>query len=145
MQPHGPAMPALRIHMNTNNIISEKQTNSEEQSARPWAVVTGASSGIGYELAKEFARNGFDLLIVAEDDGITKAAEDIRQLGAQVQPVQADLAKPEKVGDVYREILASARPLAAIALNAGVGAGGDFAREASLEKELNIVDLNVRS
>ena len=66
-------------------------------SNKQFAVVTGASSGIGYELAKQFAQNGFDLLIASEGDGINTAARDIEALGAVVQPVQANLATHEGV------------------------------------------------
>lgn len=54
------------------------------------AVVTGASSGIGYELAKVFAANGFDLLVVAEDSGIINAAIEFRQSGRTVEYAQRD-------------------------------------------------------
>jgi NAD(P)-dependent dehydrogenase (short-subunit alcohol dehydrogenase family) len=47
-------------------------------------MVTGASSGIGYELARCCAQNGFDLLIAADDPEIHRAAEELRQLGASV-------------------------------------------------------------
>jgi len=117
----------------------EKLTN------RSFAVVTGACSGIGLELAKQFAQNGFDLLIVADDSGIARAAENLRGLGARVDDVQTDLAKYEGVEDVYRRIRAFGQPVDAIALNAGVGAGGDFAHEDDLDAELNVIDLNVRS
>src|SRR3954469_25933610 len=90
------------------------------------AVVTGASSGIGYELAAQFAQAGFDLLIVAEDDGISQAAEDLKQLGTDVQSVQQDLASHEGVEAFYRTISATGRPVEAIAINAGVGLGGKF-------------------
>ena len=57
-------------------------------SEKPLAVVTGASSGIGYELAKQFATHGFDVLIAAEDDDIATAARDLRGLaGAVVRDV----------------------------------------------------------
>lgn len=51
---------------------------------RPLAIVTGASAGIGYELAKECARNGFDLLVAADQPKIHEAAQEFRILGAQV-------------------------------------------------------------
>ena len=108
------------------------------------AVVTGASSGIGYELAVQFAQHGFDLLIVAEDEGITQAAEDLTQLGTEVQSVQQDLASHEGVEAFYRAIAATGRPVEAIAINAGVGLGGKF-WETDLEKEVNIINLNVMS
>jgi short-subunit dehydrogenase len=112
---------------------------------RPWAVVTGASTGIGLELAKQFAKNGYDLLIVADEPAITEAAEMVRKPGIDVQTLQVDLAEYDGVESLYREIQSSGRPVDAIAINAGVGAGGDFVREGGLEEELNVIDLNVRS
>jgi short-subunit dehydrogenase len=112
---------------------------------RPWAVVTGASTGIGLELAKQFAKNGFDLLIVADEAAIVQAGEKMQQPGIEVRTLEVDLAESEGVERLYREIQSSGRPLDAIAINAGVGAGGDFVREGDLETELNVIDLNVRS
>jgi len=54
---------------------------------RPLAVVTGASSGIGYELARQFATNGFDLIVAAEDDRINDVATEFA-----AEAVQVDLA-----------------------------------------------------
>jgi uncharacterized protein len=59
---------------------------------RPLALVTGASSGIGYELATLFAQNGYDLVIAAEDEGVARAARDLSQSGGWVHPVRTDLA-----------------------------------------------------
>lgn len=112
---------------------------------RPLAVVTGASSGIGYELARQFAEHGFDLLIAAEDSGIEQAAGDVRSLGAQVQTVQADLATYDGVEELYRAIRATGQHVEAIALNAGIGVGGEFAHQTSLDDELKLINLNVVS
>jgi len=112
---------------------------------RPLALVTGASSGIGRELAKQFAEHGFDLIIAAEDDDIRAAATELEGLGAAVQTVQVDLVSEGGVDELYARVSAEGRPLAAAALNAGIGAGGAFATDTSLEDELRIVDLNVRS
>ena len=100
---------------------------------RQFAVVTGASSGIGYELARQFAQNGFDVLVTAEDEELTQAAANLRRDGQiEVIDVRADLATYEGVEQLYAAIRATGRPVDAIALNAGRGAGGDFARETDL-------------
>ena len=112
---------------------------------RPLAVVTGASNGIGYELAKQFAQNGFDLLVTATGASIEQAARSLQELGAKVDTVQADLATYDGVETLYNKIQATNRPVDAIAINAGVGVGGDFARETDLKDELNLINLNVVS
>lgn len=114
-------------------------------STRPFAVVTGASSGIGYELAKQFAQNGYDLLVVSGGSGIAQAARDFQRLGTNVETLQADLAEYDGVEKTYSAIQASGRPLDAIAINAGVGVSGDFARDTELKEELNLIQLNVIS
>ncbi len=112
---------------------------------RPLAVVTGASNGIGYELAKQFAQNGFDLLVTSTGPSINEAAIAFEKLGAQVETVEADLATYDGVEMLYSKIKATGRSVDAIAINAGVGVGGDFARETDLKDELNLIDLNVVS
>ncbi len=121
--------------------------------SRPFAVVTGASSGIGLELAKLFAADGYDLLVVSEDDSIYGVAQQLLS-GAQgsVAAVQIDLATDGGVDELYEQIKLADRPLDAIALNAGVGAGGAFVpgshpsgHDTDLVDELRIIDLNIRS
>ena len=114
-------------------------------SPAPLAVVTGASSGIGLELAKQFATNGFDLIIAAEDADIVAAVPQLEASGAEVEAVQVDLATDDGVDELFRRITAAGRPVDAIALNAGVGAGGAFATDTALADELRVIDLNVRS
>lgn len=112
---------------------------------RPLAVVTGASSGIGYELALQFAQNGFDLLVTATGSSINQVAQDFEALGAKVETIQADLATYDGVEALYSQIKATGRPVEAIAINAGVGVGGEFAQETDLKDELNLINLNVVS
>ena len=114
-------------------------------SDRPLALITGASSGIGLELAKQFVENGFDAIIAAEDEAIVAVARQLEADGARVEAVRVDLATEAGVDDLYRHVAEAGRPLAAAALNAGVGAGGAFATDTKLRDELKIVDLNVRS
>lgn len=108
------------------------------------AVVTGASSGIGYQLAVQFAQNGFDLIIAAEDEGIMTAAENLSKQGVSVKPVQVDLTLYEDVEKLYQIITEGGRPVDAIALNAGVGVSGPFI-ENNLKEELDMIALNVNS
>ncbi len=108
-----------------------------------WALITGASSGIGLELAKLFAHDGYDLVVAADDDGIHSTAAELSESGVSVLPVQLDLRKPKSVEKLYQQATA-AGPLDAAALNAGVGQGGSFL-ESSLDDNLEIIDLNVRS
>jgi uncharacterized protein len=115
-----------------------------DESATQLAVITGASSGIGLELAKQFANHGYDLLITAENAQIEEAAEQLRSLGARVSTVHADLATYDGVEKLYARIKAEGRPVDAICINAGVGVGGPFL-ENPLEAELNLIALNVTS
>ncbi|KAA6463184.1 SDR family NAD(P)-dependent oxidoreductase [Acidobacteria bacterium AB60] len=112
---------------------------------RSFAVVTGASTGIGFHLAREFATHGFDVLIAADESRIHDAARELETLGARAYPVQADLSKPEEVERLWKEVQATGRDIDAIALNAGIGASGDFSTETDLDRELRMIDLNVRS
>ena len=111
---------------------------------RPLAVVTGASSGIGYELAKVFAKNGFDLLVTAEDGGIADAGNAFRTIGVNVETFQVDLAIDEGVDRLYQKIKSLGQHVHSIAINAGVGVGGEFVKT-DLKKEMEMVKLNIIS
>ena len=112
---------------------------------RPLAVVTGASSGIGLALARQFAQHGFDLVVTAEDAELAQATRELEGLGTHVEALRADLATPQGVEELASFVAARSRPVDALALNAGRGAGGKFVGETELDDELEIVDLNVRS
>jgi len=115
-----------------------------EASTRPLALVTGASSGIGLELARQFATNDFDLIVVAEDDELIDAAKDLQRHGTSVEVLKVDLASHDGVERLWEYVESRGRPIAAAALNAGVGSGGAF-KDTDLQKELALVDLNCRS
>jgi short-subunit dehydrogenase len=106
-----------------------------------FAIVTGASSGIGYSLAKELAARDYDLVIVSAGERLARAAEDFRSAGVSVEDVQADLATKEGVERFWEHVKALGRPIDVACLNAGVGVGGLF-HETSLEEELNMINLN---
>ena len=116
--------------------------DSAPQSLKPLAVVTGASSGIGFELARELARRGHQLVIAAEDErGLEAAAATLRDEGATVETRLVDLADAE--GVITLAAALADRPVDVLCLNAGVGVGGAFA-DTDLAAELNLIDLNCR-
>src|SRR3954447_22112001 len=112
--------------------------------AKPLALVTGASSGIGFELARQFAQHGFDLVVNAEDAELDAAAVQLRAEGAEVHAVRAALRTGDGVEQVWNRVAGLGRPLDAAALNAGVGQGGPFV-DTDLADEQAIIDLNVTS
>ncbi len=111
---------------------------------RPLAVVTGASSGIGLELAKILAAEGFDLVIASEGDRIAQAAETLREHGAEVETVQVDLATHDGTERLAGRVKELARPVEVLALNAGRSIGHAFL-DGPLDEHLLVVDLNCRS
>ncbi|HVF88131.1 MAG TPA: SDR family NAD(P)-dependent oxidoreductase [Pyrinomonadaceae bacterium] len=107
---------------------------------RQLAVVTGASAGIGYELAKICAENGYDLVIAADQPEINKAAEDFRALGAAVDSVEADLATLEGVDKLYAAT--KGRQVDALLANAGHGLGHAFLDQ-NFDEVRHVIDTNI--
>ena len=112
----------------------------ENVASRPLAVVTGASTGIGYELAKCCAREGYDLLVAADEREIEHAAIELRELGVAIQAVQADLATIRGV-DILLGAVAGRRVDALLA-NAGIGLGRGFLDE-DFDEIRRVVDTNI--
>jgi short-subunit dehydrogenase len=104
------------------------------------AIVTGASTGIGFELAKCCALDGFDLLVAANEGKIFEAAEDFKKLGIRVDAVEADLATSKGVAHLYAAI--RGRTVDALLANAGVGLGGPFLDQNFYEVR-HVIDTNI--
>jgi uncharacterized protein len=111
-------------------------------SQRSLAIVTGASTGIGYELAKCCARNGFDLVVAADEPQIEEAAAEFRALGTAVTAVEADLATIAGVDKVLTATAALNRPVDALLANAGRGLGRSFLDQ-DFAQARRVVDTNI--
>jgi uncharacterized protein len=111
-----------------------------ESEKRGLAVVTGASTGIGYELAKCCATHGFDLLIAADEAAITETAAQLRSTGVAVDAVEADLATIDGVDELYAA--AKGRPVEVLLANAGRGLGRAFLDQ-DFGEVRRVVDTNV--
>ena len=112
-----------------------------------YALITGATSGIGYELAKLFAQDGYNLVIVArgEDGGLERTAGELKSgHGIEVVTLAKDLFKRESAFEVYDEIKAKGIEIDTLVNDAGQGMYGLFA-ETDINRELDIIQLNVMS
>jgi short-subunit dehydrogenase len=108
--------------------------------SKPFAIVTGASSGIGFELAAICAQEGFDLLVAADRPNIHEAAERFRSRGAATNVVEADLATIEGVDALWEA--AAGRPVDALLANAGHGLGGAFLDQ-EFDEVQHVIDTNI--
>ncbi len=106
------------------------------------AVVTGASSGIGLELAKIAAQKGYDLVIAADEDDIDIAADILRSIGVSVDAMQVDLSTKEGTADFARFVADKGQPVDILVANAGRGLGKGFLDQ-KLDQALHVIDTNV--
>ncbi|KRE13953.1 oxidoreductase [Bosea sp. Root381] len=106
------------------------------------AVVTGASSGIGFELAQLVAADGYDLIIAADETDIHDAAAKLKDEGANVVSIVADLSDEEGVEELVAEIAKAGRPVDLLFANAGRGLGHGFLDQDDAEW-LRVIDTNI--
>jgi short-subunit dehydrogenase len=106
------------------------------------AVVTGASTGIGLELARLCAQQRWDLIIAADEPLIENAAQELSETGINCTAVQCDLATSEGVDQLMSAIEASGRPVDALLANAGRGLGKGFLDQ-DLNEALKVIHTNI--
>src|SRR5215212_2746390 len=106
------------------------------------ALVTGASGGIGEELARLFAADGHDLVLVARGrDKLARLSEELgAKHGVKARVLASDLARPESPREIFEELEGAGVTVDALVNNAGVGSYGPFA-ETDLKSELQLLQI----
>lgn len=113
-------------------MMTQQQTylNSE----KPLAVVASNTNSDGHELAKQFAENGYDLIIAAINPSVVEEAEEFKGYGVDAVSFQLDLSTTEGVEQLYRRIIATGRPVEAMVINTGITE--DLTNETILAKKV---------
>ena len=110
------------------------------------AFISGASNGIGFEIAKQFAKNSYDIIAVARNkEKLEKACDELRQHGGKVHAFSADLSSYEEIEKLKQQLDEAGFAIDALVINAGQGLGGRFINGTELAKELQLIRLNVDS
>lgn len=112
------------------------------QSNPTYSIITGASSGIGFELARIAAENGSHLLIASSGPKIHDAAAVLRGYGVEVEAMEVDISTREGVDALYERAMGSPRPVDALYANAGVGLGRAFLDQ-NIDDIQRVIDTNV--
>lgn len=119
-----------------------KLNNNWNDKYGPWAVVTGASSGIGAELAKALAKRGLNVVLSARNsDSLNTLATELQSTGVETRVIVADLSNAEGTTELLTQC--QSLDIGLFIANAGFGTSGDFI-DGDLETELNMIDLNTR-
>jgi short-subunit dehydrogenase len=115
-------------------MATEKQT----------ALITGASSGFGYEFAKRFAKDGYDVILVSRNgEKLQDVAQEVKMINdVRAIVIEKDLAKPDAAVELYNEVVNQHIQVDVLINNAGVGEHGFFT-DTDMDRELAIINLNV--
>jgi hypothetical protein len=110
------------------------------------ALITGASAGIGVDLAACFAKDGYDLIITARTEAALRDVADriSKAHGVKVTPITCDLGAPGGGARLAADIDQRSLTVDVLVNNAGFGFSGQFA-EAPIDQHLGMIDLNVRT
>ncbi|MBA4368267.1 MAG: short-chain dehydrogenase [Desulfobacterium sp.] len=110
------------------------------------ALITGASEGIGYELVKLFAKDGYDCVLVARNkEKMDQLAGEVEKLyGIKTRVIAKDLSLPEAAQEIFDELKGAAVPVDVLVNNAGLGLYGDFA-ESDMDMNMHLIQVNLVS
>ena len=119
------------------------KTTEPSISKKPTALITGASSGIGYALAKRFAQEGYDLVIIARNEAaLTALATECQTHTVSVLIIAKDLTQPAAVQEIYQSLEEKQITIDVLVNNAGMGVWGAFS-ETAIEEETQLVELQI--
>ena len=103
------------------------------------ALITGASSGIGRDIARELSKKGYDLVLVSRDENkLNKVKEELEKANVKIETISTDLSKEENCKEIHKKV----KNVDILVNNAGFGDCGNFTKT-SLEKELNMIKTNI--
>jgi len=115
------------------------------ENSNKYALITGATSGIGYELAKLFAADHYNLIIVGRyQEELDTKAQEFSRGGVEVITIQKDLFDKKQAFELYEEVKSLGVEIDVLVNNAGQGVYGEF-NDTDIERELGIIDLNISS
>ncbi len=101
---------------------------------KPLAVIASSACSDGYDLARQFAENGYDIIVAAANPSVVEEAEDFKKLQVDAVSYQLDLSTPEGVEQLYRRIVATGRAVEALVINTGLS--DDLEQETILAKKV---------
>ncbi|WP_273853046.1 SDR family NAD(P)-dependent oxidoreductase [Guptibacillus spartinae] len=110
---------------------------------RKFVMITGSTSGLGFELAKLFANDGYDVAMSGSSENIYNSAKEIEKSGVEAYPFQADASTYEGVEAFWKFVKSKNRKLDSAVLNVGMSIGGSFL-DNDLKEELKLIDLNIK-
>lgn len=137
-------MRKFKFNTNQTLLLKKQQLNLNKMSNQNYTLITGATTGIGYELAKCFAKDHYNLVIVARSqaDLDAKAQEFEQQYGVKAITIAKDLFKREEAFALCEEVQQLGLQIDILVNNVGQGVYGLF-HDTEIQRELDIVDLNI--
>lgn len=116
-----------------------------ESTTKKTALITGATSGIGRELANLFAKDGYNLVLVGrQEDNLLDLVETYeQQFGINVTPIAKDLSDPKAAEEIYAETQHEGQTINVLVNDAGFGEYGMFATETDLKREMDMIQVNI--